>query len=119
MSQTIEQLFGASAEDNGGTITINLSDYVDSSGTPLLDDPDTATPAQKASAWLSWLHRTQTPSTDSNGLITTDKTQAIVPQTSFTPKTFEVREDEAQVRNEFNFSIYTIDKDSFDPDHAV
>lgn len=119
MTQSLTQLFGATATKTGSSITINLNDFDDANNSNLLADPATATAAQALAAWLSWLHRTQMPATDANGTSIVDKTNALVPQTSFSPKTFEVREDVSQIRNEFNFAIYTVDATSFDPDNAV
>ncbi len=119
MAQTLTDLFGTNATDSGSTLTINLADFVDSNNNPLLADPATATPAQKLAAWLAWLHRTQLPATDANGVATVDKTQAIVPQSSFQVKTFEVREDVSQIRTEFNFAVYSTDNTSFDPDDVI
>ena len=48
-----------------------------------------------------------------------DPDTALVAANSFNPKTFEVRGDEAQVRHEFPFYIYTIDSTAFDPDNVV
>ncbi len=119
MTQSLAQLFGATASKTGTSITINLNDFDDDSNNNLLADATTATPAQAVAAWLSWLHRTQTPATDANGIAVVDKTNALVPQSSFSPKTFEVRENVSQIRNEFNFAIYTVDATTFDPDNAV
>jgi hypothetical protein len=119
MAQSLAQLFGASATKTGSSITIDLNDFDDASSNNLLTDPATATPAQALAAWLSWLHRTQMPATDTNGTTVVDKTNTLVPQTSFSPKTFEVRQDVSQIRNEFNFAIYTVDAIAFDPDNAV
>ena len=119
MTQTLTDLFGANAVDNGTTITITIADFVDSNNSPLLDNPNTANPAQKLAAFFTWLHRTQLPATDTNGIAVVDKTQAIVPQASFQPKTFEVREDVSQIRNEFNFAVYSIDATVFDPDNVI
>ncbi len=119
MTQTLADLFGSNAVDDGTTLTITLADFVDSSSSPLLVDPSTASASQKASAWLAWLHRTQLPAIDANGVTAVDKTNGIVPQTSFQPKTFEVREDETQVKNDFGFAVYTVDNSIFDPDDTV
>ncbi|MGL5940817.1 MAG: hypothetical protein ACRC2S_10565 [Waterburya sp.] len=119
MTQSLTDLFGATATKTGTSITINLNDFDDASGSNLLADSATATPAQALAAWLSWLHRTQMPATDANGAVIVDKTDTLVPQTSFSPKTFEVRENVSQIKNEFNFAIYTADATAFDPDNAV
>lgn len=119
MTQSLADLFGSNAVDNGTTLTISFADFVDINDNPLLADSVTASPSQKASAWLAWLHRTQLPTTDANGVTVVDKTNGVVPQSSFQPKTFEVREDETQVKNEFNFAVYTVDNSTFDPDDTI
>jgi hypothetical protein len=119
MTQLLADLFGATATKTGTSITINLNDFDDANGNNLLADPATASPAKALAAWLSWLHRTQMPATDANGTAIVDKTNTLVPQTSFSPKTFEVRENTSQVKNEFNFAIYTTDATAFDPDNAI
>lgn len=119
MTQELKDLFGSSATEQNGKITIDCTDFVDNGGNLLLANPETATAEQKLAAWMSWLHRTQLPATDEDGLAVTNKTDAIVPQTSFTPKTFEVREDETQLKHEFNFAVYTMDNTGFDPDDVV
>ena len=119
MTQSLTDLFGANASESGTTITIDLNDFVDDQNNALLASPETANAEQKASAWIAWLHLATTPSIDANGTAIVDKTKAIVAQSSFAPKTFETREDEPQIKNEFVFAIYTTDSTSFDPDNVV
>lgn len=59
------------------------------------------------------------PLKDALGFDVVDKTNAIVSIASFAPKTFKVRQDVSQIKNEFNFAIYTADAIAFDPDDAV
>ncbi len=119
MAQSFSDLFGANAVDNGATATINFNDFVDSEGNVLLVNPANANPAQKLAAFLAWLHQTQLAKTDSSGIAVVDKNKAIEPQTSFQPKTFEVREDVSQVRTDFNFAVYSVDNSLFDPDDVI
>lgn len=119
MSQSLADLFGSSATETETTVTIDLNDFVDENEVVLLADISNSSPAQKAAAWLAWLHRTQAPQVDENGNTIVDKTQAIVPQVAFTTKTFEVRDDESQIKNELDFAVYTRDNVGFDPDDAV
>ena len=119
MTQTLSDLFGTSAVESGSTITIDLSDFTNLEGQQLLSSPSTATAESKLAAWMYWLHHSQMPATDVNGTTEVDKTKAIVPQTSFNPKTFEVREDETQLRNDFTFAVYTVDNSGFDPSQTV
>ena len=119
MTQSLSDLFGKNAIDNGSTITIDVNDFIDTSGRPLLFHPDGANAEQKMAAWMFWLHHSQLPANDADGIAIVDKTNGIVPQTSFIPKTFEIREDETQVRHEFNFSIYTTDNTPFDANSVV
>ncbi|MDJ0902429.1 MAG: hypothetical protein QNJ55_26860 [Xenococcus sp. MO_188.B8] len=119
MAQGLKELFGTSATQEDGVIQIKLNDFVDTNGTPYLNDPLTATPAQAATAWLAWLHHSTKEKTDENSQPIQDKTQAIVAQDNFTIKTYETRDGQSQIRNNFDFAIYTIDTSSFDPDNVV
>ncbi len=119
MAQDLTNLFGQNADRTDNTITINLNDFVDKNGSPYLANPDTATPTQAATAWLAWLHHSTKEKLDSNGQPIQDKTQAIVAQDNFTPKTYESRDGESQIRNNFDFAIYTIDTTGFDPDNVI
>ena len=119
MAQSLTDLFGTSATKTYSSITINLDDFVDGNGNPYLQDSTTATPAQAATAWIAWLWHTTLEPLDSNNQPIQDKTQAIVAQTAFTPKSYETRDGEAQIRNEFPFAIYTIDSSGFDPDNVI
>lgn len=119
MTQSLTDLLGANVTITGNTITIDLTDFTDSNGTQILDDPSSASDSQKIATLISGIHQNTKPQTDANGIALVDKTNAIVSSESFSPKTFEVREDEAQIRHEFNFSIYTIDSTAFDPDNAI
>ncbi len=119
MTQELANLFGENADRTDDTITINLNDFVDQNGNPYLATPTTATPAQAATAWLAWLHHSTKEELDENSQPIQDKTQAIVAQDNFTPKTYETRDGQSQIRNNFDFAIYTIDTSSFDPDNVV
>ena len=119
MAQGLKELFGTSATQEDGVIQIKLNDFVDTNGTPYLNNPLTATPAQAATAWLAWLHHSTKEKLDSNSQPIQDKTQAIVAQDNFTIKTYETRDGQSQIRNNFDFAIYTIDTSSFDPDNVV
>lgn len=119
MSQVLADLFGTSATESGSTITINVGDFINKQGQAYLSSPDTATAESKLAAFLAWLHWSQMPATDANGIVAVDKTKAIVPQQSFQPKTFEVREDETQLKTEFGFAVYTVDNTGFDPSQTV
>ncbi|BAZ46371.1 hypothetical protein NIES4102_34020 [Chondrocystis sp. NIES-4102] len=61
MTQTLADLFRATATKSGSTITINLKDFDDSNGANLLADPINASPAKACAAWLSWLHKKTSP----------------------------------------------------------
>ncbi len=119
MTQTINDMLGANASLSAGTLTIQLTDFTDDSNTAYLASPTTATAHQAVAALLAHLHRVTLPPLDGNGSPIVDKTDAIVAVQSFTPKTFEVRDGEAQIRSDFNFYIYTQDASTFDPDDAV
>lgn len=119
MAQTLTELLGSNASLTTGTLSVSLSDLVDGSGNPLLDSPSSATATQAIAALLSHLHRTTKPATDTEGNETVDETDAIVSTDSFTPKTFEVRNEATQIRHDFNFFVYTTDSTGFDPDNVV
>ncbi len=119
MAQELKDLFGENATKTDNTITITLDDFVDANGSSYLASPATATPAQAATAWLAWLHHSTKEELDANGQPIQDKTQAIVAQDNFTPKTYESRDGESQIRNNFDFAIYTVDTSSFDPDNVI
>lgn len=92
---------------------------VDENDAVLLADIPNATDSMIVAAIIKHLHVKTKPAVDGSGNDIIDKTNAIVSQTAFTPKTFEVREDESQIRHEFNFAVYTTDSTTFDPDNAV
>lgn len=119
MTQDLTNLFGENANRTDDTITINLNDFVDQNGNPYLAAPTTATPAQAATAWIAWLHHSTKEELDENSQPIVDKTQAIVAQTNFQPKTFEVRENTPQVRHNFDFAVYANDSAGFDPDDVI
>lgn len=119
MTQTITELLGTSAALSGGTLTVQLADLKDSNNAALLATPTSATASQAVAALLSHLHRVTTQAVDGNGVAIVDKTDAIVSSASFQPKTFEVRDGESQIRNEFTFLVYTTDNNTFDPDDAI
>lgn len=119
MAQTITELLGTNATLATGTLTIQLADLKDGNNAAYLATPSTATASQAVAALLAHLHRVTSPSLDANGIAIVDKTDGIVSTTSFQPKTFEVRDNESQVRNEFTFLVYTVDNSTFDPDDAI
>lgn len=119
MTQELSDLFGENAIKTDNTITITLNDFVDKNGNSYLANPDNATPAQAATAWIAWLHHSNKQELDSNNQPIQDETQAIVSQDNFTPKTYETRNGESQIRNNFDFSVYTIDTTGFDPDNVI
>lgn len=119
MTQTLTDILGANATSTGSTITIDLADFKHANGTQMLDNPATANASQKIATLIAGIHAKAKPAKDVNGAEITDKTNALVSSDSFSPKTFEVRQDVSQVKHEFNFNLYTLDSTSFDPDNAV
>ncbi|WP_319418856.1 hypothetical protein [Pleurocapsa sp. FMAR1] len=119
MAQTLTSILGENATSSGSTITIDLTDFKFASGTRMLDTPATATVSQKIATLVAGIHQNSKPVKDANGLDVVDKTNSLVASESFSPKTFEVRQETAQVKNEFVFSVYTVDSTAFDPDNAV
>lgn len=119
MTQSLIDILGTNATSSGNTVTIDLTDFVNKNGVQMLDDPTTATDSQKIATLLSGIHLNSKPKLDADGLEVVDKTDTIVSSDSFSPKTFEVRQDESQIKNEFVFAVYTIDSTAFDPDNAV
>ena len=119
MTQTLIGLLGANATATGSTITIDLADFKFANGTQMLDTPATASVAKKIATLIAGIHQNSKPAKDANGLDVVDKTNAIVANESFAPKTFEVRQDVSQIKNEFVFSVYTVDSTAFDPDNAI
>ena len=119
MTQSLTDLLGTNATSTSTTITITLADLKDANGNAYLADPSTATDDQKVAALLAAIHVNCKPTLDTNGFAVEDKTMAIVAEESFSPKTFETREDVSQIKNEFVFSIYTSDNTTFDPDNVV
>ena len=119
MTQTLANIFGRSVSVSGSLVTFDLADFEDSNGNPILADPANATNNQKIACVIAGIHANSKPSTDENGLVVADKTDVLVSSDSFAPKTFEVRQDESQVKHEFIFSVYTVDSTIFDPDNAI
>lgn len=119
MTQTLTDILGSSATSTGSTITIDLADFKHANGTQMLDNPATATASKKIATLIAGIHLRAKPAKDVNGAEITDKTNVLVSSDSFSPKTFEVRQDVSQIKNEFVFSLYTIDSTAFDPDNAV
>ena len=119
MPQSITDILGANATASNTTVTIDLSDFQDSNGSQMLDDPTTATDSQKIATLIAGIHQNSKPEIDANGLEVADKTKVIVANESFNPKTFEVRQDETQIKHEFAFSLYTVDSTGFDPNNAI
>jgi hypothetical protein len=119
MTQTLVSLLGTNATKSGTTISFDLGDLKDSAGNSFLVSPSTATPSQIGAALIAALHQNTKPAKDTAGADIVDKTNAIVASTSFSPKTFEVRQDVSQIKNEFVFNVYTVDATAFDPDNAV
>lgn len=119
MTQTLTTLLGANASQAGAVISFDLNDLKDSAGVKFLATPTSATPSQIGAALIAALHQNTKPAKDTAGADIVDKTNAIVASASFNPKTFEVRQDVSQIKNEFVFNVYTIDSTAFDPDNAV
>jgi hypothetical protein len=119
MTQTLVSLLGTNATKSGTVVSFDLNDLKDSGGVKFLAAPSTATPGQIGAAIIAALHENTKPAKDASGLDIVDKTNAIVAATSFSPKTFEVRGDTSQIKNEFTFNVYTVDSTAFDPDNAV
>lgn len=119
MAQSLTDILGSSAAVSSGILSITLSELVDENDVQLLDTPLTANDNQIVAALIKNMHVKTTPATDGSGNTIVDKTDATVAQTSFSPKTFEVRDDETQIKNEFIFAVYTTDSTTFDPDNAV
>jgi hypothetical protein len=119
MTQTLVQILGTNATATGTTITIDLADFKHVNGTQMLDNPATASTAKKIATLIAGIHQNAKPAKDASGIEIVDKTDALVSSESFSPKTFEVRQDVSQIKNEFVFSVYTVDSTAFDPDNAV
>jgi hypothetical protein len=119
MPQALIEILGTNATSSGSTITIDLADFKHANGTQMLDNPSTASVAKKIATLIAGIHENCKPLKDANGLDIVDKTDVLVSATSFSSKTFETRGDTAQIRNEFNFYVYTVDSTSFDPDNAI
>jgi hypothetical protein len=119
MTQTLVSILGTNATKTGAIVSFDLNDLKDSAGLKFLASPTAATPGQIGAAIIAALHQNCTPAKDASGNEIVDKTNVIVSATSFSPKTFEVRNDVSQIKNEFVFSVYTIDSTAFDPDNAV
>jgi hypothetical protein len=119
MTQTLVGLLGTNAVKTGTTVTFDLAELKDGTGTAFLATPSSATPGQIGAALIAALHQNTKPAKDTNGVDIVDKTNAIVATASFSPKTFEVRGDVSQIKNEFVFNVYTVDSTAFDPDNAV
>lgn len=119
MPQALTALLGTNATQTGAIVSFDLNDLKDSAGVKFLATPASATPSQVGAALIAALHQNTKPAKDTAGTDIVDKTNAIVSSTSFSPKTFEVRGDVSQIKNEFIFAVYTIDSSAFDPDNAV
>lgn len=119
MTQSLVDLLGTNATATGTTITIDLNDFTDTNGDPLLANASTATDQQKIACLIDGIWTNARQATDADGNPIVDKTDAIVAGESFQIKTFETREDEAQIRNERILLIYTQDANSFDPDDVA
>ena len=119
MPQTLTDVLGASASVASGILSVDLSEMVDENDAVLLADIPNATDNMIVAAIIKHLHVKTKPAVDGSGNVIVDKTNATVAQESFTPKTFEVREDETQIKHEFIFAVYTTDSNTFDPDNAV
>jgi hypothetical protein len=119
MTQSLVSVLGTGATKTGTQVTFDLDQMKDAAGNKLLASAGTATPSQVLAAIIAGIHQATKPAKDANDVDIVDKTNAIVASTSFSPKTFEVRGDTSQIKNEFIFSVYTIDSTAFDPDNAV
>lgn len=119
MTQTLIKILGTNATATGSTITIDLADFKHQDGTQMLDSPATASVAKKIATLIAGIHQNAKAAKDASGIEIVDKTDVLVSLESFTPKAFEVRQDTAQIKHEFNFSVYTVDSTNFDPDNAI
>jgi isocitrate/isopropylmalate dehydrogenase len=119
MTQTLTDILGANATSTGSTITIDLADFKHANGTQMLDTPATASASKKIATLIAGIYIKAKQAKDANGVEIVDKTNVLVSSDSFSPKTFEVRQDVSQIKNEFVFSLYTVDATTFDPDNAV
>jgi hypothetical protein len=119
MTQTLQDILGTNATATGSTITIDLVDFKHADGTQMLDAPATASASRKIATLIAGIHLKAKPAKDTGGVEIIDKTNVLVSSDSFSPKTFEVRENTSQIKNEFVFAVYTTDSTAFDPDNAV
>lgn len=119
MTQSLVSVLGTGASKSGTIVSFDLEQMKDAAGNKFLANATAATPSQILAALIAGIHQNTKPAKDANGVDIVDKTNAIVSNTSFSPKTFEVRNDVSQIKNEFSFSVYTIDSTAFDPDNAV
>lgn len=121
MSYTFAELFGTNVVATATDLTFSMADLVDANNNPLLaaDGSNNADPDKVAAALIAHLHAATTPETDTDGNEIVDKTDGVVAQESFSPRTFEVRDDESQIRHEFNFALYTPDNTTFSANSVV
>jgi hypothetical protein len=119
MTQTLQNILGTNATATGSTITIDLADFKHANGTQMLDAPSTASAAKKIATLIAGIHKNAMSAKDANGVEIVDSTNSLVSGESFAPKTFEVRQNVSQIKNEFVFSVYTVDSTAFDPDNAI
>ena len=112
MSQSLADLFGASATQTGATVTINFTDFATASG---LDDATTAAPSKLAAAYLVWLR--ETTKSKSN-----DKTAGVAADDFQPEKTFVSRGDtdpQSQIVTPVTINLYSIDNTTFDADNVI
>lgn len=108
MAQTLVEILGTNATASGATITINLADFKHANGTQMLDSPSTASASQKIATLIAGIHQNAKPAKDANGVEIVDKTDVLVSGESFSPKTFEVRQEVPQIKNEFVFNLSSL-----------
>lgn len=119
MTQTLTDLLGVNATSNLTAITIDLNDFVDGNNNPLLADAANASDEQKVACLIHGIWLNAKPAKDASNNPIVDKTNGVVSQDSFQPKTFETREDETQIKHERIFALYSTDTTAFDPDTVV
>jgi len=118
MARSLQDYLGTEAVLKEKTLTINLQELkaqIDPSDNGVVQN---YSDDQAIAILVAALHANAKQKTENNIPII-DSEQALVASESFNPKTFEVRGEQAQVKHEFNFAIYTIDSTAFDPDNVV
>lgn len=120
MAKTLTDYLGSNASLTGTVVTIDLADLYASlfpgAASPItaFNDDD-----EVVATLVAGLHKRTEPAEDAEGNEIVDKDTSLVAAESFSPKTFEVRQEVSQVRHEFIFYVYTEDNTAFDPQDAV